>query len=66
VWAGYGFTLGPNHHVYPGVPDPSFGARYFFLGGLTLLAYCAFALYLTSGSSPKSDSNAPDDGSPDI
>jgi hypothetical protein len=57
VWAGYGFTLGPNHRVHPGAPDPSIGARYLFLGGLTLSAYCAFALYLTSGSSQRSDSD---------
>jgi hypothetical protein len=66
VWAGYGFTLGPDQRLHPGAPDPSAGARYFFLGGLTVSAYCAFALYLTTGSSQKSDSDATDDSPPSM
>jgi len=65
-WAGYGFTLGPDHHLHPGAPDPSIGARYFFLGGLTLCAYCAFALYLASGSPDISNSNTDDDATSSI
>src|SRR5260370_5916780 len=64
VWAGYGFTLGPDHRLHPGASDPSIGARYFFLGGFTLSAYCAFALYITTGSSHKTDSDYTDDNSP--
>jgi len=64
AWAGYGFTLGPDHRLHPGAPDPSIGARYFFLGGLILSASCAFALYLTTGSSQKPDEDATDDSSP--
>jgi hypothetical protein len=53
TWAGYGFSLGPNHHVHPDAPDPSLGARYFLLAGLTLAAYCAFAQSIPSfGATP--------------
>ena len=61
VWADYGFTFGPDHRLHPGAPDPSIGARYFFLGGLILSAYCAFAVYLATGSSQKSDTDTDDD-----
>jgi len=64
VWAGYGFTLGPDHRLHPGAPDLSIGARYVFLGGFALSAYCAFALYITTGSSQKSDGDFTDDNSP--
>jgi hypothetical protein len=58
TWAGYGLSLGPDQRLHPGAPDPSVGARYLFLAGLTLSAYCAFGLYLTSGSSRTSDGDA--------
>jgi len=61
TWAGYGFALGPGR-LHPGAPDPSGGARYFFLAGLTISAYCAFALYIGSGPSRRAESEASDDG----
>jgi hypothetical protein len=66
TWAGYGFTLGPDQRLHPDAPDPSAGARYLFLAGLTLSAYCAFGLYLTSGSSLRSDRDADNHGSQGI
>ena len=61
TWAGYGFSLGPNHHVHPDAPDPSLGARYFLLAGLTLAAYCAFALYNSVIRSDTGESHTDDD-----
>ena len=61
--AGYGFTPAPAQRLHPGAPDPSVGARYLFLAGLTLSAYFAFGLYLTSDSSRRSDGDADNHGS---
>ena len=63
AWAGYGFSIGPDHHLRPDAPDPSIGARYFFLAGLTLSAYCAFAVY---NCVTRSDNDTDDDGTQDI
>lgn len=45
IWSGCGFSFGPDHHVYPGAPDPSFFARWLLLLGLGITAYFGFSLW---------------------
>jgi hypothetical protein len=47
VWSGYGFTLGPNHRLHPGAPDPSGYARWLVLVGLSISGYFGFSLAST-------------------
>ena len=63
LWSGYGFALGPDHHRYPGAPDPSGHARWLVLVGLAISAYFGFSLASTfvytdsSDASDESDDN---------
>ena len=46
-WSGFGFSLGPNHHLHPGAPDPGAYARWLVLGGLGISGYFGFSLAST-------------------
>jgi hypothetical protein len=47
LWSGFGFDLGPNHHLHPGAPDASGHARWLFLVGLAISGYFGFSLAST-------------------
>jgi hypothetical protein len=66
VWSGYHFSLGPNVHIYPGVPDPSSGARWLFVSGLILSGYFGFALCASTLPPPRSRADAQDKSRPNI
>jgi hypothetical protein len=47
VWSTYGFSLGPDHRLHPGAPDPSGHAPWLLLVGLAISAYFGFSLAST-------------------
>ena len=47
LWSGFGFSPGPNHHLHPGAPDPSFHARWLVFVGLGISGYFGFSLAST-------------------
>ena len=47
LWFGFGFDLGPNHHLYPDAPDASGHARWFVFVGLAISGYFGFSLAST-------------------
>ena len=47
LWSGFGFSLGPDHHLHPGAPDPSAHARWLVLVGLGISGYFGFSLAST-------------------
>ena len=63
LWSGYGFTLGPNHRLHPGAPDPSAHARWLVLVGLGISGYFGFSLASTL---VYSDSKDEEDGTSNI